>query len=127
MPKFKPGQSGNPAGRPKGSRTKFGEAFLADLQADWQEHGAEVIARVRAGDPSTYLRVCAGLMPKQLEIEQHESITDGLTAQERRDLRTALESFREDRLAEGAAEALERAETGMGEASGGPAARGKPH
>ena len=29
---------GNP-GRPKGSRNKLGEAFIADLYAHWQENG----------------------------------------------------------------------------------------
>jgi len=28
---YKPGQSGNPNGRPKGSRNKLGEAFIAAL------------------------------------------------------------------------------------------------
>jgi Family of unknown function (DUF5681) len=38
---FKPGQSGNPAGRPLGSRNKLSEAFLADFYQVWQERGIE--------------------------------------------------------------------------------------
>src|SRR5258706_14779714 len=34
--KWQPGVSANPKGRPKGSRNKLGEAFLSDLQADWE-------------------------------------------------------------------------------------------
>jgi hypothetical protein len=39
----KPGEIRNPAGRPKGSRNKLGEDFVADLYADWQLHGRKVM------------------------------------------------------------------------------------
>ena len=41
---FRPGQSGNPKGRPVGARSKLGEAFLEALQDDFATHGAAVIA-----------------------------------------------------------------------------------
>ena len=34
-----PGQSGNPAGRPVGSRQKLAEQYLRDLYEFWQEIG----------------------------------------------------------------------------------------
>jgi hypothetical protein len=43
---FKPGQSGNYKGRPKGSRNKLSEAALADLCTDWEKGGAQAIERV---------------------------------------------------------------------------------
>ena len=65
---WQPGQSGNPAGRPRGSRNRLGEAFVDDLCADWRENGPQVIVAVRKADPSTYLRVVASILPKELSV-----------------------------------------------------------
>jgi hypothetical protein len=67
MPAWQPGQGGNPAGRPPGSRSKFSEAMVSDF-LDWHEHGTDVLARVRATEPATYLRVAAVLVPKELNV-----------------------------------------------------------
>ena len=73
---FKPGQSGNPKGRPKGSRHRLSEAFVAALCEDFETHGAKVIRHVREKDPSTYVRVAASLLPKEFKIEQTSDLTD---------------------------------------------------
>lgn len=65
---FQPGQSGNPKGRAKGSRNKLGEAFLADLHANWEEHGAETIEAVRVDKPDVYLKVVASILPRDLNV-----------------------------------------------------------
>lgn len=66
--KWKPGQSGNPKGRPKGSRNKLGEAFLEDMMASWQKHGTEAIERVIEERPQDYLKVIASILPKELNV-----------------------------------------------------------
>lgn len=66
--RFRSGQSGNPAGRPKGSRNKLGEEFVAALQADFTEHGKTAIAKVRDERPDQYLKVIASILPKDVNI-----------------------------------------------------------
>jgi hypothetical protein len=70
---FLPGQGG----RRLGSRNKPGDVFIADLYADWIEHGVDAIDKVRVNKPEAYLKVVASLLPKQLEIR--ENAFDGLT------------------------------------------------
>lgn len=65
----KPFQPGNP-GRPKGSRNKLGEAFVAALHDDFQANGVKVIETVRTERPHEYLKVVASLLPKQVEIKE---------------------------------------------------------
>ena len=65
--RFRPGNPGG--GRPKGSRSKLGEAFLAELCEDFEAHGKAVIEAVRKTDPAAYLRVVASLVPKELHVE----------------------------------------------------------
>ena len=67
-PAWKPGQSGNPAGRPKGSRNKLGDAFIEALHDDFQEHGPAAVVRVREEEPAQYLRVIASLVPRDVHI-----------------------------------------------------------
>ena len=46
------------------------------LLADFADNGVAAIRRVREEDPSTYLRVIAGLLPKELKIETGRDLTD---------------------------------------------------
>jgi len=73
---FKPGQSGNPAGRPKGSRHKLGEAFIAALHDDFEKHGVTVIETVRTEKPDAYMKVVASLLPKEFKIETVSELSD---------------------------------------------------
>jgi hypothetical protein len=68
---FKPGAewSGNAAGRPKGSRNKLSEEFIAALNEDFERHGKAVIETVRKTKPADYLRIVAALVPKEFSVQ----------------------------------------------------------
>jgi hypothetical protein len=66
---FKPGQSGNPLGRKKGSRNALATDFLRAMAEDFAKNGAEAIRRVRDEKPDVYLKVCADLIPRELTVD----------------------------------------------------------
>jgi len=66
--RFKPGKSGHPAGRPKGSRNKLDEQMLAVFCEDFERHGAETIRILRESSPYDYLRIAIALLPKQVAV-----------------------------------------------------------
>jgi hypothetical protein len=94
--RWKPGQSGNPKGRPVGSRVKLGEAFLADLYEAWEAKGKAAINRVINRRPDKFLTVVAACLPKELKIETgpFEGLSDD-------DLTTILDAIRSSLAAEG--------------------------
>jgi hypothetical protein len=49
------GMPGGP-GRPVGSRNKLSEDFLADLQADWEQHGKDILEVMREKHPEIYFQ-----------------------------------------------------------------------
>jgi Family of unknown function (DUF5681) len=90
--RFKPGQSGNPKGRPRGSRHKISEAFVADLLADYQNHGRQAIERMRKKSPTAYIRMIASLVPKQV-VDTAPNPLEHLTIEELNQLESYLESI----------------------------------
>jgi hypothetical protein len=73
---FKPGQSGNPAGRTPGSRNKLDELFVEALYKDFKEGGVEAIRACRTEKPDVYLKVIAQVVPKQVDLNADKSVAD---------------------------------------------------
>lgn len=101
---FKPG---NP-GRPKGARNKLGEAFIEAMHADFEEHGTEVIARVRADKPDQYLKVIASILPKDLNvnINNMDDLTDDQLIERIRQLDSAIRPFLDAQGASGSVDGI---------------------
>ena len=87
-PRFVPGTTLNPGGKPVNARNRLTKAFLEALADDFQENGDATIIAARLHDPCRYLAIVASLMPKELVIERP---TDGMTDEQ---LGAALEFIR---------------------------------
>lgn len=118
---WQPGQSGNPAGKPKGARNKLGEAFIEALHDDFNEHGIAAIQTVRAEKPDQYLKVIASLLPKDVNLNFNPS--DDMTDDELIERIRALDATIQPYLAaQGAGSASVRRGGQNAKASG----KGKP-
>ena len=73
---WKPGESGNPAGRPRGSRHKLSEVFLGEVCTAWQEQGRAAIDAMIAKNPADFVRVVASLVPRQFDLSPQDPYGD---------------------------------------------------
>ena len=71
MPPWQPGQSGNPAGRPRGARSKLSEDFFKALMEDFEENGIAAIVSMRTERPGDYAKMIASLQTKETD-NKHE-------------------------------------------------------
>jgi len=83
---FQPGQSGNPSGRPKGSRNKTTLAIAALLEDEAETITRKVIELAKAGDPFALRLVFDRLLPPSrgrpvtFDLPKIESIADAKNA-----------------------------------------------
>jgi hypothetical protein len=59
----------NGGGRPRGSRARLGEAFLADLHAEWEKSGAEALGKCAENEPAQFCKIVANLLPKEIDAQ----------------------------------------------------------
>ena len=88
---FKPGTSGNPAGRAVGSRNKFGEKFVTQFMEHWNIHGEKALDELAENNVEAYSRLAIAILPKIVELgdETKEAITEAIKK------RLPFESIRE--------------------------------
>jgi len=114
---FQPGQSGNPAGKPKGAKHRLQEDFVKDVQAAWETSGPAAIDAMIADKPGDFVKMVASLMPKEatLTINDHSELTDAELADRVRALAAQLAPFLADGT--GAASTIDASEAGKAIAS----------
>jgi hypothetical protein len=66
--RFLSGGIGGP-GRPRGSRARLGESFLADLKDVWEERGRAALVAAATDEPARFCAMFASLLPRELDVE----------------------------------------------------------
>jgi hypothetical protein len=87
---WKPGESGNPAGRPIGARNKFSELFVRDVAATWAKHGSNILEKMAVDEPARFAELCGRLIPRDVQLTVSQRVPGGLEAD---DWAIALEVF----------------------------------
>lgn len=90
--RFLAGNSGN-GGRKHGSRNKLGQDFLQRLYEGFQTHGAAAIEKVATRQPDIFLRICAGVLPKEV-ISMALSVSATASFAELDDAKAFLAAYR---------------------------------
>ena len=90
-----PGQSGNPNGRPVGSRTVFSQGFLKDLAGVWASHGKETMIKTAQDNPGVFFATCARLIGPEVKLTIEQSLPGNLSMEDWQVMREIVEAVRQ--------------------------------
>ena len=74
-----PGVSGNPNGRPVGSRSAFSAGFTRDLAEVWAEKGKASMLYTAEKQPAVFFATCARLLPNDVRVTVEQSLPGNLS------------------------------------------------
>ena len=57
------------------TRRSFNKDFLLALAADFKKHGAAAIEEARKQQPAAYMKICALLVAREMQVEHSGGIT----------------------------------------------------
>jgi len=98
-PNWQPGQSGNPKGRPLGSRQKIADNLLAAFAGLVASDAATAsLQNLMAEDPGKFWTIAASLLPKEVALSIQQTIPGGLTVEEFQTLKGVLGAIESARL-----------------------------
>lgn len=89
--RWKPGQSGNPAGRAIGARQRLSEQMLSDLADVWKVSGKDVLEGLVKDDPGKLATIAYGLLPRDVFVSVTQSGPGDVTPDQWMLLRSILD------------------------------------
>ena len=90
-----PGQSGNPNGRPVGSRTVFSQGFLKDLAGVWVSHGKETMIKTAQDNPGVFFATCARLIGPEVKLTIEQQLPGNLSMEDWQMMREIVAAVRQ--------------------------------
>jgi len=81
------------------TRRSFNRDFLLALAADFKKHGAAAIEKVRKTQPAAYMKICALLVPREMQVEHSGSIK-AMSDQQIEDAIATIKAMMETRAAQ---------------------------
>ena len=70
---WKKGKSGNPSGR-SSTQQRLSQTFYRHVFQTWKEHGPKCLEEMAGNNPLVFVRLVAGLMPKQIHAEVNKTV-----------------------------------------------------
>jgi Family of unknown function (DUF5681) len=92
---WKAGVSGNPNGRPVGTRQAFSAAFYRDLAEVWAAHGTDAMLHTAKTQPATFLGIASRLIPQQVAVDLQASLPGNLSMEDWTIMREVVEAVRQ--------------------------------
>ena len=95
LTRWPPGQSGNPAGKPPGTRTAFSQGFIRDFALVWAEEGLEAVRKVAKKSSEAFVAIAARICPNDVRLTLEQAIPGGMSLEDYSLMREVIAAIRE--------------------------------
>ena len=89
------GVSGNPNGRPVGSRTVFSQGFLKDLASVWAERGRAAMEKTAIDQPGVFFATCARLIGPEVKLTIEQQLPGNLSLEDWLEMKEIIATVRQ--------------------------------
>src|SRR6476646_5767235 len=93
--RWPPGKSGNPAGKPPGTRTAFFSRLYSRFRASLAEEGLEAVRNVAKKSPEAFVAIAARICPNDIRFTLEQAIPGGMSLEDYLLMREVIAAIRE--------------------------------